>query len=233
MKSNVFITGVSSGLGLALAEEYVNLGWSVYGVSRRKCPLPEVNWRATDLSQEESILEVLTTLIPREVKFDLVVLNAGRLGPIADLHTVGLDELKLSMDVNLWSNKLIIDKLFENAHGVKQVVAISSGASVSGNRGWNGYALSKASLNMLMKLYAEEFNESHFCAFAPGLIDTAMQDQICSMTEIDKFNSVGRIQGARGTETMPTPQVLAKNLPAVFNELKNYPSGAFVDIRKM
>ena len=230
---NIFISGVSSGLGLAIAKQYLKMGWQVFGVSRRACPLKEVQWMRLDLSDHETIKEVLSDLIPRGIDLDLVLLNAGRLGMIADLHTVELTELKQSMDVNLWSNKLIVDTLFDHVKTIKQVVAISSGAAVSGNRGWNGYALSKAALNMLIQLYAAEFTQSHFTAFAPGLVDTAMQDHICALTEIDKFSSISRIQSARGTEAMPSPQDLAFKLPGIFEKLVTYTSGSFVDLRKM
>lgn len=35
MNPNIFITGVSSGLGEALASHYLQQGFSVYGLSRR------------------------------------------------------------------------------------------------------------------------------------------------------------------------------------------------------
>ena len=43
------------------------------------------------------------------------------------------------MDVNVWTNKVLIDVLFEQLDSIDQIVAISSGATGSGARGWNAY----------------------------------------------------------------------------------------------
>ncbi|MCP3870534.1 MAG: SDR family NAD(P)-dependent oxidoreductase [Gammaproteobacteria bacterium] len=44
---------------------------------------------------------------------------------------------------------------------MEQIVMISSGAAVLGNQGWGGYAISKAALSMLARLYAHEFTQTH------------------------------------------------------------------------
>ena len=89
------------------------------------------------------------------------------LGSLGDMSEAQLDDLKRVMDVNVWSNKTVLDALFARAFPVKQVVTISSGAAVNGNRGWRGYSISKAALNMLTRLYAAENPDTHFCARWP------------------------------------------------------------------
>ncbi|MDH3638778.1 MAG: alcohol dehydrogenase, partial [Gammaproteobacteria bacterium] len=97
------------------------------------------------------------------------------------------------------------------------------------------YSLSKATLNMLAKLYAHEFSDTHIAAFAPGLIDTAMQDYLCDERNVDaqRFPSVTKLRKARGTENMPTPSRAADLIAACLPELKHHPSGVFLDIRSM
>ncbi|WDE98311.1 SDR family NAD(P)-dependent oxidoreductase [Lentisphaera profundi] len=229
----VFITGVSSGIGLALAEEYIAKGHEVFGISRRPCPVKSVTWQSCDLAKLDSIESSLTSLLAAPNNIDLAILNAGILGGIQDLNDANVSQLKEVMDINLWANKVIIDYLCSNKT-TAQIITLSSGAAVNGNRGWSGYSLSKAALNMMTSLYSKEFLETHFCAFAPGLVDTAMQDKLCSIEEIGNFSSLSRIQSARGTEGMPSPEHLAKKLPKLFEELKSrYTSGRFIDIRKM
>jgi benzil reductase ((S)-benzoin forming) len=96
------------------------------------------------------------------------VLNAGVIAEIKDLQHTGLDEIKRVMDINVWSNKILIDLLISQEEPPKQIAAISSGASVYGNRGWNAYSLSKAALNMLIKLYAREKEIITFLFNCPG-----------------------------------------------------------------
>ena len=228
----IFISGISSGIGLAIAQKYLDLGAEVYGISRRPCSDKRVKWQACDLADLNSIESVVNTLCAEVKKFDLAILNAGVLGTIQDLQDANMNELKTIMDINLWANKALIDFLCGTKE-TSQVITLSSGAAVNGNRGWSGYSLSKAALNMMTSLYSKEFANTHFTAFAPGLVDTAMQDQLCSIEEVGDFQSLTRIQNARGTEDMPSADELAVKLPKVFKELLTYQSGSFVDIRKM
>ncbi len=233
--ANIFVTGISSGIGLGLVKKYLQEGWQVYGLSRRACPVSHENLHSArvDLLDTANLPGALYELFAGQKQLDIVVLNAGVLGEIAYMKNAPLAELKKTMDVNLWSNKVVLDWLFKHMTSVKQLIAVSSGAAVNGNKGWNGYSISKAALNMMIKLYAVEQLDTHFMSLAPGLVDTAMQDYLCSKKEAEEFPSLARIQSARGTENMPTPDELAEKLPAVFEKIKKYESGSFVDIRKM
>lgn len=233
--ANIFITGISSGIGLGLVKKYLEKGWQVYGLSRRACPVTHENLHSiqADLQDTANLPGALYELFDGQKELDLVVLNAGVLGKIADMKDAPLTELRQTMDINLWSNKVLLDWLFKHMDSVKQLIAISSGAAVNGNKGWNGYSISKAALNMMVKLYAVEQLDTHFISLAPGLVDTAMQEYLCSRKETEEFPSLARIQSARGTENMPGPDELAEKLPTVFEKIKNYESGSFVDIRKM
>lgn len=243
-ESKVLITGISSGLGYGFAQAYLEDGWTVYGVSRRtpenlarSFGAGQLRVRNLDLGEYDAIApalgELLSDVAPR---LDLVILNAGILGEIEDLRTANIATLRHTMDVNVWANKAILDTIFalRPAVAVDQVVAISSGAAVNGSRGWSGYSISKAALNMLTMLYAQEVPETHFTALAPGLIDTAMQDYMSEKPDVKKFPSVQRLRDARGTAAMPDPYTAARRIQALFSKIKQeIPSGAFADVRKL
>ncbi|MEM9445180.1 MAG: SDR family NAD(P)-dependent oxidoreductase [Verrucomicrobiota bacterium] len=230
----VFITGVSSGIGLGLVEYNLKQGAEVYGVSRRPCPIDEATFCALDITDSKAVQKNLELLLKDVESLDLVVLNAGILGEIKDLKDTSLHDLREMMEVNLWANKTLLDALFHIVSEIKQVVAISSGAAVNGNRGWGGYALSKAALNMLIQLYAREQEQTHFIALAPGLVDTAMQDYLCGgKVDLSQFSSLQKLMNARGTDAMPNPQEAAAKLMKVMPSLILKPSGEFVDIRKL
>jgi benzil reductase ((S)-benzoin forming) len=166
---------------------------------------------------------------------DLVILNAGILNEIKDLKDTRIEEIRQVMDVNVWANKVLIDALFETLDSVHQIVAISSGAAVSGSRGWNAYSLSKACLNMLIDLYAKEHSQTHFCALAPGLIETGMQDYLNALPEEyeQKFPLVKKLKEARGTENMPRPAEAAKIVTDSIQKVASFESGSFLDIRDL
>ena len=232
---NVLISGVSSGLGEALTQEYLNAGWRVFGFSRRQAKIQHKNFKfvTADLQQMVSLPGLMFELLAEVEQLDLVVLNAGVLGEISLMSDVKMDDLKTTMDINVWANKVVLDYLCKHICRVSQVVAISSGAAVNANKGWCGYAISKAALNSLIQLYAHENVDTHYAAFAPGLIDTSMQDYLCSRQDVDEFPSLQRIQSARSTMSMPSAVELAVRLPLVFDQLKSYERGCFVDLRKM
>lgn len=235
MPEIIFITGVSSGLGHGLAKVYLEKGATVYGCSRRQ---PQdliemgLKFQSIDLNNSNEANK-LYTFIASAKSFDCVILNAAKLGKIRDMSETPLDDLRETMEINVWANKWILDTFFQNQKEVRQVVAISSGASKSGSRGWNGYSLSKAALNMFIKLYAGEQPETHFTSLAPGLIDSEMQDYLTALPADDRYEPLEILKAAKGTEKMPDGPTCAKMLIDAFPKLLSYPSGAYADIRKM
>ena len=235
-KGRILITGVSSGLGHGLAKYYINMGADVYGCSRRS---PEdlieqgLNFCALDLSQQAESESRFRDWIEAIESFDCVILNAGILGKIKDMQDCSMEELKKTMEVNVWANKWILDACFAEGRKIKQVVGISSGASLSGSRGWNGYSLSKAALNMLIKLYAGECPSTHFTSLAPGLVDTAMQDYMTSLPEDPRYAPIEILKAAKGTDAMPSGYECAKKLVDAFPRLLDKESGGYADIRKL
>jgi len=232
---NVLLTGISSGLGLALAKTLLDNRHRVYGISRKTPAIssPDLEFAAIDLARLDTIEAGLSQLLSGVDSLDLVVLNAGILGEIRDLSATPMDDLKQIMDINLWSNKVLIDFLLSSAIQLKQIVAISSGASVSGQRGWSGYGISKAALNMLVKLYAAENPDIHFTALAPGLVYTPMQDLIALHPDPEKFPVVKRLISSRGTSDMPDADQAASRMIEAFPKLLQMESGNYLDIRKM
>jgi NAD(P)-dependent dehydrogenase (short-subunit alcohol dehydrogenase family) len=228
-----FITGNSKGLGLGLTRYFLNQQDQVYGLSRSSCPLKHKNLHQArqDLSELKRIESNLQGLLPAAL--DLVILNAGILGEIKDLADTSMQEVQRIMDINVWSNKIIIDWLIKQRVKVSQLILISSGASINGNRGWGAYSISKASINMMAKLYAHEMPETHITAFAPGLVHTQMQDYLCQEVDTVKFPSITNLANAYQNENIPDIDTAASNIAQSFPACLNFSSGSFVDIRQL
>ena len=222
-----------------MAQTLLADGVEVYGVSRRTPDFLQngdlFHFQSVDLAHLDRLESDLAQLFGEERHLDVVFLNAGILGKIQEMRVSDLDYLKNMMDINVWSNKIICDFLFQNKFEVSQLITLSSGASISGGYGWNGYAISKAALNMLTLLYARENPKTHFCALAPGLIQSAMQETISSLSkeEAERFDSIKRLQKARGTSDMPAPEKAARRIIEILPALKAKPSGSFQDLRKL
>lgn len=233
----ILITGTSKGLGGALAAHYLENGHTVYGISRKRNSGLEkytaFHFISQDLAEFDQMENNISGFLKKAGRLDLAVLNAGVLGEIKDMKECSLEEIKRVMDINVWSNKILIDLLISNLESIIQIAAISSGASVYGNRGWNAYSISKAALNMMIKLYSREQAGIHFSSVAPGLIDSEMQDYIYSLPYDQRFPSLEKLKKAKSSGQMPKPgeaaQILAKSLEKALRE----ESGAFFDVREM
>ncbi len=234
---NILITGTSSGLGLGLTQHYLNQGHIVYGISRKLNDdlkqFENFRFLYQDISKFSEIETNLISFLNGIASLDLVILNAGMLNTVKDLKDTTLEEIKEVMNVNVWSNKVLIDTLFNHVKKIGQVVAISSGAAVSGARGWNAYSLSKATLNMLINLYANEHTNTHFSALAPGVIKTKMQDYIYGLPENERYPVVERLKQLRDSGNMHDPHTAAEINAKAIEKAKAYKSGSFLDSRNM
>ncbi|TVP92630.1 MAG: SDR family NAD(P)-dependent oxidoreductase [Thioalkalivibrio sp.] len=230
---SALVTGNSSGLGLGLTRMLMRGGAAVYGLSRSGCPASTTGDVQVDLADDAAIAPAMARLLDGVERLDLVVLNAGLLGNIQSMQEADIRELRQVMDVNVWANKPILDHLLSSGVEVGQIVAISSGASVSGNFGWSGYSISKAALNMFVQLYAHEFPGTPMHSLAPGLIDTAMQEYISQEVDTERFPALKRLQEARGTEVMPDNDTAAQGILNSLERLRTVPTGSFVDLREL
>ncbi|WP_373028948.1 SDR family NAD(P)-dependent oxidoreductase [Sulfurovum sp.] len=228
---NILITGVSSGLGEALAKEYLENGDNVYAIGKtipkKLDHYPHFFFFPYDLSETFMIQSTLKEFFQNR-SFDIVILNAGVLGDIQTLSQTDLMDAKAVMEVNVWANKELIDTLHAHAQ-VKQIVGISSGAAINGSKGWGAYSLSKAGLNMLLSVYAKELPEIHFTALAPGVIHTPMVQHIIDKVDAETYPSVKQLKEG----DIRTPDKAAKLLIATFSKLLAYESGSFLDVRTM
>jgi benzil reductase ((S)-benzoin forming) len=233
MSRTLFITGPSAGIGLGLTRAWLERGGTVYGISRSRPPLESgrLHWAAADLGSQAPPDGLLRELLG-DVRPDLAVLNSGIFGRIADLRDTSQADLESVFQVNLWGCKRTIDALMALPAPPRQVVAISSGAAVTGYRGWGAYALSKAALNMLVQVYAAEHPAVHFSALAPGLVHTAMQD-LLHHEPVEHSPVLQRLRQARGTPQMPSPEQVAPRLLVAMDRLLGEASGCFRDLRAL
>ena len=233
-KKTAFITGNSRGLGRGLSQVLLNHDYQVFGCSRQGCHLQgEIVDQRCDLTQPDTIPGALDQLLKGVTSLDLVILNAGILGEIKKISDTSLDELQQIMKINLWPNKVIMDWLLKSELKIDQILLMSSGAAVLGNKGWRGYALSKSALNMLGRLYAHEFGQTHIAAIAPGLIESSMMDYLCNRADSDAYPALQRIKQARDEGKTLSPTAAAERILQALPEIKKFESGSYIDLRQI
>lgn len=233
----ILITGTSSGIGQGLAREFVSRGAHVLGISRRDAgPLMQeerYSQLKMDLTDYDRVREELPEFLNDVSHLDLVILNAGVLGEVGWMTEVGVEEMKRVMEINVWANKVLLDTLFQEVAEVEQVVGMSTKSSIRSSPGWGPYSVSKAGLNMLMNVFAKERPDTHFIAFAPGLVDSEIQETISTIREKEKYPAVEKLQKARHTPEMPDPLTAAPALIRGIEKALECESGSFVDVREM
>jgi len=234
---NTLITGTSSGIGNGLAKAYLKQNHQVWGISRR---VPdniksEPNYRhlSLDLVDHQKVKNKVPSFLRGVSQFDIVILNSGILGEICLTKDVSHEEMKAVMEINVWANKGLLDLLFEEGIKIKQVIGMSSGAALRSTPGWGSYSLSKAALDMLMNVYAKERPATHFTAFAPGLVDSEIQEYIYNMQDAERYPSAKKLKEARYTEIMPDADTAAPLLIKGFEKSLKYESGLHLDVREL
>lgn len=208
------ITGTSRGIGKALAELLLKKGESVIGISRTNTiSHPKFTFVACDLSDPRSI-EGLTIPIPATQI--VLVNNAGILGEIGRISQLTTDTWNSVFQVNLLSVVQLTQKIYNQTDKNKfTLVNISSGAANRAIPSWGAYCASKAALNMFsMNFFLEERELGYtpkVYAVAPGVIDTAMQEQIRS-TEKNKFSGLENFIALKENGQLYSPIETAERL---------------------
>ncbi|AOR62129.1 oxidoreductase [Pectobacterium wasabiae] len=96
------VTGASSGIGEAIAEQLALAGYTVYGTSRRGASLGNKRFEmlSLDVTSDKSVKEAVGELVRREGRIDLLVNNAGfGLSP-AGAEESSLEQAQAILDTN-------------------------------------------------------------------------------------------------------------------------------------
>ena len=107
MKS-IMVTGASGGIGRAVAETFLDEGWTVGLLARREAALQEVaKGRPNalvltgDVTKEADVEAAFGTLISKTGQLDVLFNNAGIFTPAAPVDEISLSDWQAAVDVNL------------------------------------------------------------------------------------------------------------------------------------
>lgn len=184
------VTGATRGIGRAVAVTLAKAGAHVIAVGRTQGALEElddeiqkVGEPATlltlDLRKGEKIDGLGPTIFERWGKLDVFVGNAAMLGPLSPLPHVTADAWQHVIDVNLTANWRLIrtlDPLLKRSDAGR-VILVSSGAADGRYAYWGPYAISKAGVECMGKMYAAECENTpvRVAIVNPGATRTAMR----------------------------------------------------------
>ena len=186
------VTGASRGIGRAVAIGLAREGAHVVLLARTVGGLEEVDdeirafgGTATlvnlDLRQSDKVDALGPTLYQRWGKLDILVANAGVLGPLSPLAHITGDAWNEVIEINLTANWRLIrslDPVLRRADAARAVF-VSSGAAAAKSAYWGPYAVSKAGLEALVKTYAHEVASTAIKVnlLNPGPVRTTMRQR--------------------------------------------------------
>jgi NAD(P)-dependent dehydrogenase (short-subunit alcohol dehydrogenase family) len=163
------VTGASRGIGRAVALALAREGAHVVALARSQGALEFLDdeiraagGSATlvpaDLGDFDALDRLGAGLFERWGRLDILVGNAGVLGPLTPLAHVDPPQWKKVIDVNVTANWRLLRSLdpLLRASDAGRCVFVTSGAAHRIKPYWGPYAISKAALNALARTYAAE-----------------------------------------------------------------------------
>ena len=187
MPKTILITGVTRGLGRALAEWYIAHGHTVIGCGRSAeilnlrftHPAPH-DFTVLDVAEENKVALWSEHVLARHGAPDLLINNAALMNTPAPLWQVPAAEFNRLIDVNIKGVANVI------RHFVPAMVARKSGVIVNLSSGWGRgtspevapYCASKFAMEGLTQALAQELPAGMAAVpLNPGVIDTDMLRQ--------------------------------------------------------
>ncbi len=182
---NVFISGVSRGIGKSIAIEFAKEGCNIYGVARTKSDLDKLKlflnesgvqseFFAVDIGDFFKLKETLENFLSK-TRIDILINNAG-IGMFKNFVDYSYDEFDRVIKTNLYGvlnlTKLVLPGMIENQYG--DIVFISSLAGKNANPGSTVYSATKFALTGFAQSLMLEVRQHNIriCLVHPGSVDT-------------------------------------------------------------
>jgi benzil reductase ((S)-benzoin forming) len=238
-KNLVFLSGASSGIGLALAKAVPFDYARVIDIGRRGAAGCE--HFPADLADPSSWPRV-AELFMREVpgfRGDRVVFVhcAGTLQPMGFAGEVDGVAYARNVLLNSAAPQVLGDaflRALRHCEARGHLVMISSGAAHAVYEGWTSYGAGKAAVDQWVRAAgAEQARRGNRCrvlAVAPGVVATAMQEEIREMTA-DDFPEVAKFVDLHESGELREPATVAREIWDLLD--RDLANGAVLDLREL
>ncbi|WP_413104443.1 SDR family NAD(P)-dependent oxidoreductase [Streptomyces sp. Inha503] len=166
------VTGVSSGIGAAIAARLLDEGWRITGLGRTAPahPVTRLHWIPADLSRPEGLPEVLAPVSGVDA-----IVHAAGVQRSARLGELDPEDGSLMWRIHVQAAGVLVDTLVDRVVDGGRVVLVGS-RTMTGVPGKSQYAATKAALPALARSWAAELAPRAVTVnvVAPGPTDTPM-----------------------------------------------------------
>jgi benzil reductase ((S)-benzoin forming) len=220
-KRLAIVTGVSRGLGEALALDLLSRGYAVLGIGRSDSPrLAHARYRFVrcDLGEAAGIDDVLTRPFEEAAETRpqaaTLINNAATADPVGVFGRMTSRDIAGALATNLAAPAAVANcfcRVFTDDACERRIINVSSGAAERSIAGIGVYSVAKAGLEMLTRSLVVEHDQGSLRAITlrPGVIDTDMQVQARSQPR-DVLPSVELFQGFHASGQLVPPAVVAR-----------------------
>jgi 3-oxoacyl-[acyl-carrier protein] reductase len=134
-----------------------------------------------DVSSEAQVVDLVSRAIDLLGGVQILVNNAGVLGPMGATEEVCMDEWRRTLEINffgaLFACRAVIPHFRSKGYG--KILNLSGGGAASSRPFFSAYAVSKAAVVRLTENLAAEVRDAHIDvnAIAPGALNTRMLEE--------------------------------------------------------
>jgi len=175
------VTGGSSGIGLASAEELIREGAFVYITGRKKAELDAAANRLgercasiqADISEMEDIDRIYKKIAGDGKTLDVLFANAGG-GSFAPLGSITEEQYDKTFTTNVKGTLFTVQKSLPHLNDGSSIILNASIASVKGIPGLSVYSAAKAALRSFARVWMMDLRERRIRVnvISPGPTDT-------------------------------------------------------------
>lgn len=217
---NALILSISSDIGHALSQAWIQKGWQLAGTYRTLSPIVKTLQEQgcllakCQLTDATSIVAAVDLFKTQRFLWDVCVVAPGQLSPVGRFEHIDFDEWENSIKTNFLGPLRCVHSLLslrrKHFDGVfSPIVIFFAGAGTNGPAPcYSSYAVSKIALIKMCELLDAEIPDVRFVIVGPGWVHTKIHQETIAAGPLAEKNYETTCQKLVGEECTPMDKVI-------------------------